>query len=115
MKNLEPPDIHHLSSAAGWVELGNLQEAKAELALISDAERNHADVMEMRWLICAEEKQWADALQIARQLIQSAPDRCSGWLHQAYALRRVSEGGVRQAWLALLPAFAVLNQLSNPS
>ena len=33
------------------------------------------------------------------------PARSSGWLHQAYALRRVPEGGVKQAWQALLPAF----------
>src|SRR5947207_14200506 len=38
-------------------------------------------------------------------LMASAPDRSSGWLHQAYALRRVREGGVKQAWTALLPAF----------
>ena len=30
----------------------------------------------------------------------------SGWLHQAYALRRVPDGGVQRAWDALLPAAA---------
>ena len=37
--------------------------------------------------------------------LQQAPERPSAWLHQAYALRRVPEGSVKQAWTALLPAF----------
>ena len=102
---LEPPDIHCLSAAMGWVELGNSVEARAELDAISSAQQNHPDVLEVRWLICAEQKQWAEALQTARTLVASAPDRCSGWLHQAYALRRLPEGGIKQAWHALLPAF----------
>src|SRR5258707_3299738 len=85
--------------------LGDFADAKAELALISEARQNHPDVLEVRWAICAGEKQWEESLQIARQLLESAPDRSSGWLHQAYSLRRVPEGTVRQAWTALLPAF----------
>jgi hypothetical protein len=38
-------------------------------------------------------------------LLNRAPERVSGWLHQAYALRRVPEGTVRRAWEVLLPAF----------
>ena len=44
-------------------------------------------------------------MQVAREILLYAPDRASGWIHQAYALRRVPQGGVRQAWTALLPAF----------
>jgi len=33
-----------------------------------------------------------------------APDAAAGWLHRAYALRRVDAGGLAQAWDALLPA-----------
>ena len=36
--------------------------------------------------------------------MRRAPKRSSGWLHQAYALRRVPDGGVQKAWEALLPA-----------
>jgi hypothetical protein len=59
----------------------------------------------LRWLICAERQRWEDGLQIARSLLHHAPDRSSGWLHQAYALRRVPQGSVKAAWKALLPAF----------
>ena len=103
MKPLEPPDTHHFSAAVGWLELGNPTEAIAELALVEPAHQAHPDVLEVRWLICAERKDWGEALTTARALVERAPERASGWLHQAYALRRVSDGGLQRAWEALLP------------
>jgi tetratricopeptide (TPR) repeat protein len=105
VRQLEPPDTHSLSAAIGWFQLGNLVEAKLELSAITEANRSHPEVLEMRWLLCAEEKRWAEALEVARGLLEQAPERSSGWLHRAYALRRLPEGGVRKAWEALLPAF----------
>jgi Flp pilus assembly protein TadD len=105
VQHLEPPDSHYFSAAIGWFELGNRSEARAELAQISVTQQIHPDVLELRWAICAEEQNWAEGLEAARALVQSAPKRCSGWLHQAYALRRVAGGGLKQAWEALLPAF----------
>jgi predicted Zn-dependent protease len=104
MKRLEPPDTHYLSAAVGWLELGNPAEAKAELASIRTAQQEHPDVLEVRWLISAQQARWEEGLQIARSLLHLAPDRSSGWLHQAYALRRVENGSVKKAWDALLPA-----------
>lgn len=105
MKTLEPPDTHHLSAAVGWVELGNAAEAEAELACVNPALRDHPGVLEVRWLVLAKREDWVEGLAIARQLVRTAPDLVSGWLHQAYALRRVPDGGLQQAWDALLPAF----------
>jgi tetratricopeptide (TPR) repeat protein len=86
------------------LELGNTVEAGMELENISPAQENNADVLETRWLIFAKEKNWDAALQVARILIQRAPDSASGWVHQAYALRRAAGGGLQAAWEALLPA-----------
>ena len=105
MNALEPPDLFFVSAAHGWLELGNIAEARAELANVANGNRNHPDVLEVRWAICAEEQKWIEGLQIARELLLHAPDRSSGWVHQAYALRRVPEGSVKKAWTALLPAF----------
>jgi predicted Zn-dependent protease len=105
MSKLEPPDIHAFSAAIGWLELGNLAEARAELATISAAQQEHPDVLEVRWAISAEGKQWEEGLQAAQALLRHAPHRSSGWLHQAYALRRIAGGSVQKAWDALLPAF----------
>ena len=104
MQKLEPPDTHHFSAAIGWLELGNLAEARAELALISSGRQEHPEVLEVRWLVAAEGKRWEEGLQVARALLRGAPERSFGWLHQAYALRRVPGGGVQKAWEALLPA-----------
>lgn len=105
MEPLEPAEVHHLNAALGWVGLGNLAEAKGELTGIAAERLSHPDVLEVRWLILAEEKAWAEGLEVARQLVTAAPRRASAWLHQAYALRRAPGGSVKAAWKALLPAF----------
>jgi predicted Zn-dependent protease len=105
MNKLEPPDTHCFLAAVGWIELGNLAEARTELAQVSAAKQEHPDVLELRWSISAAEKRWEEALQVAEALVRRAPRRSSGWLHQAYALRRVPNGSIQKAWEALLPAF----------
>ncbi|MBC8097782.1 MAG: tetratricopeptide repeat protein [Akkermansiaceae bacterium] len=104
MQEIEPPDSHHLSAAIGWLELGNLGETESDLNRISAANQCHPDVLEVRWIVFAQTQRWEAALQSARALLKMAPNRCSGWLHQAYALRRVSKDGLKLAWEALLPA-----------
>jgi uncharacterized protein HemY len=104
MKRLAPPDTHHLDAASGWLGLGCADDAHDELEKISSANQNHPDVLELRWTLCAHEKAWADALKIAELEVRSAPDDAGGWLHRAYALRRVKNGGLPKAWDALLPA-----------
>lgn len=101
---IEPPDSHHLSAALGWLGLDAANEAHAELVKISDENQNHPATLEVRWMLHAHEKKWSDALEIARAEIALMPEDASGWLHRAYALRRVNEGGLPQAWEALLPA-----------
>jgi hypothetical protein len=105
MQQLEPPDTHHLSAAIGWLELGNLVEAEADLNRISAEQQCHPDVLEVRWIVLAQGKRWESALQIARTLVKLAPGRASGWLHHAYSLRRASRDGLKLAWDALLPAY----------
>ena len=90
------------------MRLGDLKEAKAELERLSPRARNHPDVLEIQWSICVEEERWQDALEVARTMVNSTPERSSGWLHQAYALRRVPDGSIKHAWRALLPACETL-------
>ena len=104
MPKLEPPDTFALSAALGWMELKNLPEAEAELAQVSAEHQAHPDVLEVRWLLCAEKRDWAAALDVARQVMAVAPERVTGWLHQAYAARRAPGGSLAAAWEVLLPA-----------
>ncbi len=104
METLAPPQSHFLAAAEGWLGLGDAAEARAELARIGEALQDHPDVLGVRWAISAQEKDWPAALTLARKLVQTAPDSSAGWLHQAYALRRVPEGGLQAAWNCLFPA-----------
>src|SRR6266567_3022731 len=83
----------------GWLELGDLAEAKAELAHIQAAQQNSPDVLEVRWLICAQEKRWDEGVQLARSLVQSAPERSSGWLHLACYACQMQQLDLARVWL----------------
>ncbi|HMJ63885.1 MAG TPA: tetratricopeptide repeat protein [Candidatus Binatia bacterium] len=104
-RELQPPDGHHLLAAQGWLELGNSAEAGEEIARISPANLDHPDVLELRWAICAAGQRWEAGLTIAETLLRVAPERASGWLHRAYALRRAKGGGLERAWEVLRPAY----------
>jgi hypothetical protein len=104
MDALAAPHSHYLSASEGWLELGDIAEARAELARIDAALQDHPEVLQMRWAICVEEKNWPVALDVGRALLQAVPELSVGWLHRAYAIRRVPEGGLQAAWDALFPA-----------
>jgi tetratricopeptide (TPR) repeat protein len=112
MKALEPPHTHSVSAAEGWLGLGDLAEARAELERMGDSLQNHPDVLRVRWAIAAEECDWPAALRIARTLVRTTPESSFGWLHQAYALRRVPEGGIQAAWDSLLPALKTFPKIA---
>lgn len=102
--DLQPPDLHHFNAALGWIELGNHVEAGEELARVSPANLNHPDILEVRWAICAAGRSWNAAVTVAEALVVLAPDRVSGWVHRAYAVRRQTGGGLEQAEQLLRPA-----------
>jgi len=104
VQGLEPADIHRLNAALGWLGLNSPADARTELDAFMPALQKHPAVLEVRWLVCAHEKKWRDALAVAEQELASSPDDSSGWLHRAYALRRVADGSLARAWEALLPA-----------
>jgi tetratricopeptide (TPR) repeat protein len=112
MEALMPPHSHFLSAAEGWLGLGDAAEARAELARIEDSLQEHPAVMDVRWAIYAHEKDWHGALALARKLVKKFPKNPSGWLHQAYALRRVPEGGLPAAWHFLMPALERFPEVS---
>jgi hypothetical protein len=105
MGDLEPPNTHHVRAAIGWLELGNAAEAGEEIARVAPESLNHPDVLDVRWMVCAAGRSWDAALEVAETLVEIAPERSSGWVHRAYALRRVRHGGLQMAWAALRPAY----------
>lgn len=112
MSELQAPDTHHLSSAIGWLELGNHHEARVELAKLAAELHDHPDVLEVQWQICSADCDWEAGLTVAHNLLNKAPERYSGWIFRAYALRRVKSGGLEKAWAALQPAFEKFPKIS---
>jgi len=106
MDTLDYPDRHRLVAALGWMELGRPEEAEQELTPLLRRPRPHPDVLELQWAVLAAQQRWTEAVEVAEALIRIVPDRPSGWLHRAYALRRAPHGGLERAWAALLPAAA---------
>lgn len=104
MSRLEPPAAHYVNAALGWLELGLPAEATRELDALPEEWQKHPDVLELRWAVLAAQRRWDDALPVAEALIEVAPERTSGWLHRAYAMRRATTGGLDKAWAALRPA-----------
>lgn len=104
MRALGSPDIHHYNAAVGWLELGNRVEARAEWEQISAGERLHPAVLELEWSLAAAEGDWEAGYAVAQRLITAVPTEPAGWLHAAYALRRIPTGGVAAAQEFLLPA-----------
>lgn len=101
---LEPPESHHLSAAEGWFELGNCAEAKAELNRLSESGAAHPDALQLLWAIHAHLEEWEQARDVADELVERAPQLPAGWIHRAYATRRMPGGDIEAAWLSLYPA-----------
>lgn len=104
MRRLEPPDVHHFQAAQGWLGLGVRTDAWAELDAISSPNQRHPAVLDLRWTLHIEAREWDAALKVAGEMLAHAPDRADSWLHHAYALRRATHGGLAQARAALEPA-----------
>jgi hypothetical protein len=104
VQGLEPPDIHFLNAAQGWLGLDCPGEARIELNAIAPEFQSQPEVLETRWALAIREQCWEEAREIAQLEIRAKPEDSSGWLHHAYAVRRASNGGLIMAWGALLPA-----------
>ena len=78
MKNLTFPDRHRLNAAEGWLDLGDHEEAEAELRQLSPGARETNDYFNLQWRLLVLRRQWSLALQTAQTQIELAPDHASG-------------------------------------
>jgi predicted Zn-dependent protease len=91
MKPLKPANIHRLRAAEGWLELGNADDARGELAEVSSDQKEHPDVLEMSWSLSAREADWKACVKTAERLVQQAPERAGGWIHRSFALHELEQ------------------------
>lgn len=90
VKDLEPPDIHFVNAAQGWLELNNPAEAQEELDKVT-AFKSHLIVMELQWQIYAKNKAWEQAIDTAAATATRHPNAPFGWIHLAYSLHEVKK------------------------
>jgi tetratricopeptide (TPR) repeat protein len=77
-----------LSHAQGYLELGMLAEAAAELDRIGGDERETMPVLAVRLAVLHEQKDWPAVRELAERLIQRGELEAGIWVTWAYATRR---------------------------
>jgi Tfp pilus assembly protein PilF len=77
-----------ISHAQGYLELGMLAEAAAELDRIIGADADSSDVLALRVAVWHEQENWTGVRDAARELVRRSPADTGAWVTWAYATRR---------------------------
>ena len=77
-----------LSHTRGYLELGMVEEAAAELDRVSPSDTNDFDVRVLRALVLQEKKQWPALVPLVASLTREKPEDAGWWIMWAYATRR---------------------------
>ena len=77
-----------LSHAQGYLGLGMVAEAAAELDRIPTAEANGLEVLALRVAVLQEQQNWPALRAAAGEFVQRAPAEAAAWITWAYAARR---------------------------
>jgi len=78
-------------AAQGYVELGLLEEAQAELSHLPASASERVDVIELTVLCLMGEHHWAKALPLTQKLCSIEPDEPGGFIHAAYCLHELGQ------------------------
>ena len=79
-----------LSHAKGYLELGMLAEAAAELEQIPAPENTSLDFLGVRLALLQEREDWPALCDFARDYAHRAPEDAAAWVTWAYAARRAN-------------------------
>ena len=77
-----------LSHARGYLELGMVEEAAAELAQLPSERHDDLEVLALRVLVLREQSRWLELSHAANELIRRQPELADWWITAAYATRR---------------------------
>jgi len=77
-----------LSHARGYLGLGMVEEAGAELDQLPAAAAQETEALGLRALVLQEREQWPALVEAARQLVLRQPGEAGWWIAWAYATRR---------------------------
>lgn len=88
--------------AGGYLALGMLADAAAELDQIPVEERGRPEVLSAHCDLFSELKNWPRMIEAGRTLARARPDHPHGWISWAFALREVQR--IAEAQTVLLEA-----------
>lgn len=77
-----------LSHARGYIELGLLAEAAAELDQLPPTSSTDDEVLELRLIILRDQGHWVELCGVAGELVRRQPASAEVWITFAYATRR---------------------------
>ena len=78
-----------LSHARGYLELGMVAEAAAELALIAAPDAESTEALTLKIAVLHEQENWPGVRDLARELIRRDAADAAVWVTLAYATRRI--------------------------
>lgn len=97
-----------LLAAQGYLELGMVEEALAELALVEISHLSDPDIVELRLHILIQGKHWLEASIAAEELLRHHEDALPGYIHGAFALHEL--GRTAEARDLLLKGPSILRE-----
>lgn len=100
--NLERADQFYLSAASGWIGLGDLASARAELKQLSATAQNHPQACMVQSEYYFASNEWDRLALLSDQLVLKFPAYEQLWINRSYALHELKR--TREAFDALLPA-----------
>ncbi|MGH7956686.1 MAG: tetratricopeptide repeat protein [Opitutaceae bacterium] len=77
-----------ISFAQGYLALGMIAEATAELGQLSDEEAQRPEALAVRLALLHEQKRWSEVRDLSRQMVHHTPGEPALWISWAYATRR---------------------------
>ena len=79
-------NLRIFQAAQGYLELGMMDDALAELDSLPAAAQERAEVLHLRVFIHMQAKGWQEALKISERVCRLYPDDTAGFIHAAFCL-----------------------------
>jgi tetratricopeptide (TPR) repeat protein len=86
----------HLSHARGYLDLGMVAEAAAELDCIPAPDNDALEVLALRVAVLQERCDWPALRALAGEFVRRAPTEAAAWVTWAYASRRAESIAVAE-------------------
>jgi Tfp pilus assembly protein PilF len=77
-----------ISHVHGYLGLGLVEEAAAEIERIEDANQQIPEVMALRLAILEHQQNWPAVVALAAEFVRQSPDEPAAWIAWAYGTRR---------------------------